>query len=553
LTVNIKKLFNLFIGIVWVLSFGDESIAVLPDTLPIEQPQIKKISLNGDKVDLLVVRPFIEFLSISRYIRIITGNRTEAYNADAFDEIGNSSWFTHRISSECMPVDEIIKWPDRGKEPDTSGIWLITKVISSGASRSFAVQDTKGDNYLIKFDPPDYPELSTNAELISTKIMYAAGYNVPENYLTVMNPQKLLISDSVTIVPVREKERKMNRIDLDSILFPLERLPHNRIRVLASKYIEGIYLGGWRYLGTRKDDSNDFIPHEHRREIRGLRIISGWLNNFDNIINNNLDVYDQKRKFVRHYLLDFNNTFGSYTTGPMPQFRGHQMIFKMTSYFTSYITSGFYSKRWERFDTIPFRSVGAWEAVTYEPHKFQFSYYSLAFEKMTLRDALWATKIVMQFSDSIIDTIVHQGQYSDPAAKRYVADILKERRDKIGRYYSDRICALDNFNVTDNNDSRLRISFDDLAVKWGFETSGKTTYEYWYKDRNDKKVSSSSKDLVLFIPDTSLISTDTLFLLYVSAVRQHDKKGNTIALHIKYDQKTKKARLSGIVRKQINN
>jgi len=39
-------------------------------------------------------------------------------------------------------------------------------------------------------------------------------------------------------------------------------------RVIASRELPGKIKGGFTFYGMRKDDPNDLIPHEHRRDLR---------------------------------------------------------------------------------------------------------------------------------------------------------------------------------------------------------------------------------------------------------------------------------------------
>ena len=40
-------------------------------------------------------------------------------------------------------------------------------------------------------------------------------------------------------------------------------------------------VGKFSYTGTRKDDRNDLIPHELRRELRGMYVVASWVNHAD--------------------------------------------------------------------------------------------------------------------------------------------------------------------------------------------------------------------------------------------------------------------------------
>ena len=66
----------------------------------------------------------------------------------------------------------------------------------------------------------------------------------------------------------------------------------------------------------------------------------------------------------------------------------------------------------------------------------------------------------MAFSDDDIDAIVATGQLSDPAAAAYLAQCLRQRRDKIGKAYFGKVLPLDRFRIED-----ARLVWDDLARK----------------------------------------------------------------------------------------
>src|SRR6266481_3392060 len=208
-----------------------------------------------------------------------------------------------------MTIDDLMRGPNQRGNPDFAGA-VITKAKTKGVTPGLQLKDSKGDSYIIKFDNKKYPELQSGAEMISTKILYAAGYNVPENHLAYLDAKLLRIGEDVKIKDENGKIRSLTREDLDETLTRVARMPDGRIRVLASKLIPGKPKGPFPQIGLRRDDPNDWIPHEHRRELRGLRVIASWINHWDMKEDNGLDTYVEEngRKFLRHYLIDFGST-----------------------------------------------------------------------------------------------------------------------------------------------------------------------------------------------------------------------------------------------------
>jgi hypothetical protein len=82
---------------------------------------------------------------------------------------------SHRPHLPPLP-EAIAQGPNRKPGPDLTSVAKTAGVTRASRSR------TRGDRFVIKFDPKSDPELATGAEAISTRL-WALGYNTPENYL----------------------------------------------------------------------------------------------------------------------------------------------------------------------------------------------------------------------------------------------------------------------------------------------------------------------------------------------------------------------------------
>ena len=160
--------------------------------------------------------------------------------------------------------------------------------------------------WFLEFDPPEYPEGATAAVAIATKIFYALGYNQVESYLTTFDPKNATIDPKASIRRPNGKRSPFAHDDMMAILERVARKPDGSYRVIAGRLLGGKILGPYEYAGIRPDDPNDLVPHEHRRELRALRIFGAWTNLTDLKAANTLDtlITENGKPIIKHYLQD---------------------------------------------------------------------------------------------------------------------------------------------------------------------------------------------------------------------------------------------------------
>jgi len=356
------------------------------DKQNVPSPVERDINIIADGIDKQIVDKIGGLLDFSYQLRKLFGKPREAVNVDAFDEVYNSSWFTNRNATKQMSIEETARGADTGTGPDVSGTWIIKNAKSQGVTPGFGrIVDSRKDGYVIKFDPPGYPELASGAEVVSTKLFHAAGYNTPENYIVVFDPKILVLDYEVDFTDDMGRERFMTEEDLQAILQRIQIGEDGKIRALASKFIEGDGIGPFRYEKIRKDDPNDVIPHEDRRELRGLRVMASWLNHFDTKANNSYDawvpeVLEGNVGYVKHYLLDFGSTLGSISRGPMPYHVGHENWVDQKAIFRKNLTLGLVVDDYEKYYDVKYPSIGFFTSASFHPQEYKYIFPNPAFD-----------------------------------------------------------------------------------------------------------------------------------------------------------------------------
>jgi len=337
-----------------------------------------------------------------------------ALNVNAWDEVPDSTWFTNRMSRRVLSFEQILS--GLVGAPPQAGTWIVERNENEGYTPKFRIKDAAGNRYFVKLI-----ERNASAERISTLALFAAGYNVPFNVLTRFRGEDLRITGESLFVDAVGKRRPMTSEDLETALRKLKPKADGRYPALASLGLPGA-VGKFKYDGTRKDDPNDIIPHELRRELRGLRVIASWINHADTGDKNTADIFVPTKGdlgYLRHYLLDFGSTLGSgdFTNGPLRV--GHEYLFDGSAMGRTFFSFGAWRRPWEAQGEIRYEEVGYFDAALFSPEEWKPNYPNLAFVRMDDADGYWGAKIVTAFTDDTIQKLAEAGEYSRPEVTRY--------------------------------------------------------------------------------------------------------------------------------------
>ena len=404
----------------------------------------------------------------------------EAKNVNALDEVPDSTWFTNRHALHPLSSDELARGPNRGKEPAAAGRLVVLSGKAHGITPGFVMEDSKGDRYVVKFDPPRYPEVPTGAEMVCSKIVHALGWNVPEDYLIRFDPARLAVDEKAWIKDEYNRKHPFTEKNLANLLTHAARGDDGKIRALASRLISGKPKGPFRTLGLRPDDPNDTVPHEDRRELRGLRIVAAWINFTDARRGNFFDAFvgDEAtppgRGHLVHYVLDFSSALGSGNDDwKSPQY-GHEYYFDPPKVIFRLLTLGLVPPGWAGVPLLH-PAIGYFDAATFDPERWVTSYPNPLFDQATVRDSFWGAKLVASIGDEDLRLITRAGEWSDATAADKLFEALRERRRRIALAYFDwrRINPVDRFSV-----EKSELRYEDLGVKSDVADPAQASYRF---------------------------------------------------------------------------
>jgi hypothetical protein len=488
----------------------DDPVRVDPDTLPIAKPAEVEIATAFDVVHYtLRHRP--------------DGPPPPAANVNTLGEVPDSTWFTNRLGTRAMPDEEIVRGATTVGPPDVDGPLTVIAAKSGGITPGFTMRDRRRHVYFVKFDPAAHPNLSTAADVIGSRFFHALGYHVPQNDVAYVRREQLHVDPGARISVPGGGKRTMTEADLDRSLAHAARLPDGRIRIVASLALRGEPLGPFKYFGTRPDDPNDVFPHEHRRELRGLRVFASWLNHDDSRSVNTQDMYVEGDggRHVRHHLIDFSSIMGSGSNAareiaPQNPRAGNEYVMERAPMLRSLFTFGIWDRPWRDVEFPQHPGVGNFEADFYHPGRWRPEYPNPAFERMRDEDAFWAAAILLEMSDEAIRAVVATGELGNAESERYLADTLIKRRDKTVRYHLARVNPLSRFEASGG-----ALRFRNLGERAGLGTAASYDAAWSRYDNATGREEPIGAAFSAAAPEIAIPHDEAAFLVVSLRTRSH--------------------------------
>jgi hypothetical protein len=397
--------------------------------------------------DVLAFDPIVDSLDRPRHVA--------AADTNALDEAPDSTWFENRIGVRTISPTEAARGPDTIGPPQPP--YTITRAKAGGNNPGFLMRDVRGIRYLVKFDTAENPEQQTGTNVIVNRIFWTVGYRVPADHVFTFRRAEVILP------PETAAKYHLGERDIDRMLASATHVGDG-YRATASQFLDGKPRGGWPRTGTRADDPNDRVPHERRRVLRGLRLFAAWLGHTDMKEDNTLDMYvgEPGQGYLMHYLVDFGEALGGHQSEKRQLQVGWEYGWDWGNQLRALASFGLWKRPWEGQVETPWRSVGYFGADHFDPRRWRERYPYAPFAQMDRADAFWAARLIMRFDRPMLEAIVAEAKFSEPAAAAYLVDSLMARRAKIGAAYLDGVTPLDGFELRPG-----QLCAVDLARQYG--------------------------------------------------------------------------------------
>lgn len=367
---------------------------------------------------------------------------TRALNVNSVDEVPDSSWFTNRALKAPEPED-VLPQSLRATGPHvaaagaaTHGATLQVMAIDAGTAPRLTVLDADGATWDVLFDPASHPEAVTGTTVVVGTLLRQFGYNHARWSIASLRPGLLQPAAGATITTRAGRTVPLRPADIAALLRAAAPHDDGTYRVAVARRPPGVRLGAFRFRATRPDDPNDVIPHEHRRELRALRVVGAWLNLTrlgPRMTQDVLEPGTAGRHVVRHYLERADMGLGMADGRPHGAREGFEYLFDPGPLLQRLWTFGLRHPDWHARNAPIEPGIGRVPADGFDPRSWRPLVPNQAFIEMRSDDASWAARRIATFTDARLREVVARARYSNATTSERVIRLLAARRDAIGR------------------------------------------------------------------------------------------------------------------------
>ena len=403
-----------------------------------------------------------------------------AKNVNTVDEVPDGPYFVNRAGRPPLTPTIVARGANTSDGP-APGKWTVVSAKSDGVTPGFTIRDSADQLWFIKFDPPGWRGMATGSEVVAAKLFWAVGYHTAEYHIAQLVPSNLVIGKDTRITPPGEMPRPMNHGDIMWLLARADRDPDGSYRVILSKATPGRPVGRIKFHGTRADDPNDVLPHEHRRELRGYFVFAAWLNHVDAKGINSLSslITENGRSFIRNYLLDFGSALGSAAVGPREGWEGYEALVEEPGEIGKRALSfGFRIPVWRTQDYYESPAIGRlprdhsqWLPDEWWPH-----ITNAAFRHLRPDDTFWAATKLAAITDDMIRAAVAEGRFGNASDEQFLAKAIAHRRVRILQTFLPKVNPI----VDPALDRDGRLSFRNAAVDAAVADRAPSYRARWY-------------------------------------------------------------------------
>lgn len=413
------------------------------DDLPVEMPAPIAIDPRMQLAEVYMRRPVLDALDASEF--------PEAGDVNALDEVVASSWFT----PDSGRLRALGGYPQQEPLPPVS----VVSTGTDGAPRE--VRDARGNLFVLRIDRPDRPEMTTASEAIASRLLWSFGYSTPAAHVIELRRGDLHNAPRAAAWFGAKDSRRACAI----------RLP------------DGVDLGPTPSAMMRTDDPNDRIPHRDRRTLRALAVVGAWLElpQVGTRVTRDYFVGPKGCGHVRHLLVGLDGALGA-SRVPAPRRADELRADAGPRPLANLYTLGLSPDPPATHAQREHPGLGAIDGNV-DPGRWGPSLPYEPVDRILPADGYWAALRLMGMGDAALAGAVAGGELSDPRAARTLLSILKERRDRVARWWFGKVTPLRAFGA-----SPAGLVLHNDAARHGFEDASAWEYRVEYLDHDGARL-----------------------------------------------------------------